>query len=125
MRIESYLPPVSSTQRIAAIGPALTRPVSTGPDIALPRQNVGIPELRPDHSKSQAALADELKSTQAAFDDHAIDLEFKRDPNTKVMVMKLVDRQTGKAVRQLPSEASLRLSAALAKLQSKLVDAEY
>ncbi len=63
------------------------------------------------------AVADAVKAEQ-------IELQFSRDDDTGTIVIKLVDQRSGETVRQFPSEALLRLSAALGKTQGQLFDQE-
>lgn len=51
-----------------------------------------------------------------------IELQFNRDDDTGTIVIKMVDQKSGETVQQIPSEALLRLSAALGKTQGQLFD---
>lgn len=61
------------------------------------------------------AVAEAVKEAQ-------IDLQFSRDDDTGTIVIKMVDQASGETVQQIPSEALLRLSAALGKTQGQLFD---
>lgn len=52
-------------------------------------------------------------------------LRFSHDVQTKELVVELVNTQTGEALRQTPSEVSLKLSAVYAQIQGKLVNKNY
>lgn len=54
--------------------------------------------------------------------EHNINLEFSRDEATNELVIKMVDDKTGEAIRQFPSEVSLKLAAAYSKIQGQFLD---
>jgi|SRR6185503_17734501 len=60
-----------------------------------------------------------IKSLAEAVQDFDIALNFSRDEDTGAIVVKLIDQQSGETVQQIPTEATLRLSAALGKLQGQ------
>ena len=62
---------------------------------------------------------DKLKSILAEND---ITLKFSQDAETKQLVVELVDNKTGEAIRQMPSEISLKLTASFVKMQGQFVD---
>ncbi len=94
---------------------------------AAPRTTIGINQNQgeinlsfpPGQGEAAAAavraVADAVKAAQ-------IELKFSRDDDTGTIVIKLVDQQSGETVKQFPSEALLRLSAALGKTQGQLFD---
>ncbi len=49
-------------------------------------------------------------------------LKFTLDQQTKQLVVELVNNKTGEAIRQSPSEVSLKLTAIYAGIQGKLVN---
>ena len=61
-----------------------------------------------------------IKSLAEAAQDFDIALNFSRDEETGAIVIKLIDQQSGETVQQIPTEVTLRLSAALGKLQGQL-----
>ncbi|MEZ5425382.1 MAG: flagellar protein FlaG [Pyrinomonadaceae bacterium] len=69
--------------------------------------------------EQQPQKLDELKTV---FEESNISLNFSRDEKTQSLVVKLVDKVTGEAIRQIPSEVSLKLAAVNAKLQGNFVD---
>lgn len=84
-----------------------------------PVHQAGAPsENEPEH-KMKAENLEKLKSTLA---ENNISLQFSQDDETKEMIVKLVNQKTGEAIRQIPSEVSLRLAAASVRLQGQFVD---
>ncbi len=73
-------------------------------------------DLPPD---KQAEKLSELKNTLA---EHNISLSFSRDDSTNELVIKLVDSKTGEAIRQTPSEVTLKLAAIYSKVQGQFFD---
>lgn len=63
-----------------------------------------------------------LHTLESAVQENNIALNFSRDEETGVIVVKLVDQSSGETVQQIPAEALLHLSAALGKLQGQLFD---
>jgi flagellar protein FlaG len=63
-----------------------------------------------------------LHTLEEAVQEANITLNFSRDEETGVIVVKLVDQASGETVQQIPAEALLHLSAALGKLQGQLFD---
>ncbi len=70
-------------------------------------------------SRDASPKLDELKTV---LDESNISLSFSQDETTKALVVKLVDKITGEAIRQIPTEVSLKLTALNAKLQGNFVD---
>lgn len=62
---------------------------------------------------------DQLKNALA---ENKITLQFSQDTETKQLVVKLVDDVTGEAIRQIPTEISLKLSAVFVKMKGQFVD---
>jgi flagellar protein FlaG len=73
------------------------------------------PELAPDTLAPLQPLEEAVKVAN-------ISLNFSRDEETGNIVIKLVDQTSGETVQQIPSEATLHLSAALSKLQGQIFD---
>jgi len=65
---------------------------------------------------------DKVEHLQNALGEHDLTLKFRKDEETNRLVVELIDSKTGVAVRQMPSEVSLKLGAAFAKLQGQLLD---
>lgn len=72
-------------------------------------------EGKPDDSEK-------IQQVQNALAEHNINLRFRRDENSNQLVVEMIDSKTGDVIRQMPSEVSLKLGAAFAKLQGQLVD---
>jgi flagellar protein FlaG len=82
------------------------------------------PESKNTSSEARADNSDKLQHLQNILAEHNINLKFTQHEETKQLIVQLVDSETGDAIRQMPSELSLKLSAEFAKLQGQLVD-EY
>ena len=84
-------------------------------------QNQG--EIKLSFPPGQGEAAAEAAQTVAeAVKESQIDLQFSRDDDTGTIVIRMVDQLSGETVQQIPSEALLRLSAALGKTQGQLFD---
>ncbi|MFJ1259835.1 flagellar protein FlaG [Cupriavidus sp. CuC1] len=62
-------------------------------------------------------LKDVLRAT-------SFNVEFEIDPDTHRVITKVVDKDTGEVIRQLPSEEVMRIAHALQKLQGLFVHQE-
>lgn len=78
-----------------------------------------LPEIKtkPLQKEDDGDVESNLKELQAAFSEHNMSLKFSRDKETNALVVELINQQTGEAVRQIPSEVSLKLAAEMGKLQ--------
>ncbi|MBS1792366.1 MAG: flagellar protein FlaG [Acidobacteria bacterium] len=63
-----------------------------------------------------------LEKLKDILAEHNITLKFSQDSDTKELVVELVDDKTGEAVRQIPSQISLKLAAIFVKMQGQFVD---
>lgn len=72
--------------------------------------------------EAESENSDKIQNLQKALGEHDLTLKFRQDKETNRWVVELIDSKTGVAVRQMPSEVSLKLGAAFAKLQGQLVD---
>ena len=120
-----------SSDRIAAAAPvtavhALTRVDGRDPTSPSERRGVlGVPERTQTQDVAEQRdkiEEDDLKALSASLAPFNVTLEFSKDEETGVTVAKIVDATSGETLRQIPEEARLRLAAALAKLQQRLVD---
>lgn len=66
--------------------------------------------------------AEELTKLQTALAEQNVSLNFSRDEKSGEIIVKLVDSKTGEAIRQLPTEVSLKLSAVNTKLQGQFIN---
>ncbi|MBI1766224.1 MAG: flagellar protein FlaG [Acidobacteria bacterium] len=93
----------------------------------VPRTTIGINQTQGEIKLSfppgqGEAAAEAAQALSEAVKQSQIDLKFSRDDDTGTIVIKLVDQLSGETVQQIPTEALLRLSAALGKTQGQLFD---
>mgnify|MGYP003352651837 CR=1 FL=1 len=112
-------PQISS--KSAAPEVAETRPssVSAVSDTAKNR-DVSNAQKTPDLKQINQAVSDINKTIQALSQD----LQFSVDKDTNRVVVKIIDQQTNKVLRQIPSEEALEISKSLGKLQGLLIKQE-
>lgn len=86
----------------------------------------GAPQAKQQNAVSTeskpAEKAAELIKLQSVLEENNVSLNFSRDEKSGEIVVKLVDSATGEAIRQLPTEVSLKLSAANTRLQGQFID---
>ena len=61
--------------------------------------------------------SEKLEELTKALEESNISLTFSQDKETKAVIVKLVDNATGEAIRQIPTEVSLKLAAINVKMQ--------
>jgi flagellar protein FlaG len=75
---------------------------------ALPASATPIPADAASQNRQVVQAVKALNKSEMFGEDN--NLEFERDPDTKRMVVKVVNRNTGELVSQIPPEYILRLS---------------
>ena len=121
MQVESFSTPVSFTPVSHAVPDANLKPrspVVESPSVPL-RSSHSAEETNSFPQKDTAQLEQVTKQIQEAIQDTHITLNFSRDEESGTIVVKLIDQASGEAIQQFPSEAALRLAAALGKLQGQ------
>lgn len=109
MQINASIPPVDFNP---AVRLQTDKPVETKkPEV----KNVEKTEPATDKKEN----LEKLKNVLA---ENNITLKYTEDQDTKELVVKLVDSQTGESIRQIPSEISLKLAAIFVKMQGQFVD---
>ena len=73
----------------------------------------------PPPSREAVAKAVEQVNAHLTAQNRAI--EFTIDPDTKSVVVKLIDKQDNQVLRQVPSQEMLEIAKALDRLQGKLL----
>ena len=90
-----------------------------------PTEKVEKPEVKIQNDTPKKESRDDsekLQELKSVLDENNISLSFSRDEETKALVVKLVDKITGEAIIQIPTEVSLKLTAVNAKLQGNFLD---
>lgn len=73
---------------------------------------------------SPAQLGAALKDINKALENAASNLEFTVDDESHRTIVKVVDRQTGDVIRQMPSEEALQIARALDRMSGNLIQQE-
>ena len=121
MQVESFSTPVSFTPVSNTVPDANLKPrspVVESPSVPL-RSSNSAEETNSFPQKDTAQLEQVTKRIQDVIQDSNITLNFSRDEESGTIVVKLIDQASGEAIQQFPSEAALRLAAALGKLQGQ------
>jgi flagellar protein FlaG len=72
--------------------------------------------------KKEVEKTENIEKLQNIMAEHNMTLKFSQDKDTKEIVVELVDDKTGEAIRQIPSQVSLKLAAIFVKMQGQFVD---
>ena len=97
-------------------------------DFVRPEQKVQEKKVQPDReikNKTDDTTVQTDTSTQKLQElpnQGNVSLKFKQDQDTGRLVVEMIDDTTGNSIRQIPTEASLRFSAVIGKIQAKFVD---
>ncbi|WP_323158019.1 flagellar protein FlaG [Pseudomonas fulva] len=103
---------LSHPSAITPEAPSSARPPSE-PVKAEPADKVSKPVARPDLESAVSAIQDFVKASERQLD-------FSIDDSTGQVVVKVIARQSGEVIRQLPSEAALKLAENLKDANSLL-----
>src|SRR5437868_4050418 len=96
------------------------------PSIDFPLQTRLPKELAVDQNEKKANLevaekpvekTENIEKLKDIMAEHNVTLKFSQDKDTKEIVVELVDNKTGEAIRQIPSQISLKLAAIFVKMQ--------
>jgi flagellar protein FlaG len=78
----------------------------------------------PPEAEGQESTADLVEKLQSQMQDIQRDLSFSVDDSTGDVVVRVIDGESGKIVRQIPSEEILRLTERLDEMRSLLFEAK-
>lgn len=76
----------------------------------------------PNQEALKADKAENIQKLQDVLTENNVTLKFRQDSDTKQLVVELVDDKTGEAIRQIPSQISLKLAAVFVKMQGQFID---
>ncbi len=76
-------------------------------------------------SDSAQKKTDRRQAVKRVFAEHNISLSFNRDEQTNQVVIKMVDANSGKTIRQTPTDVSLQLTALYSKIQGQFLDGKF
>lgn len=93
--------------------------VGAAPSAPLPTEQEADKEKKPERAELEQAVSDIQTFVQSIHRQ----LEFSIDDTTGIVVVKVIASQSGEVVRQLPSEAALKLAQSLSDASSLLFDA--
>lgn len=91
-------------------------------NIEKPKEEVKTEKPKAETNEIKIENNESLDQLKNALAENKITLQFSQDSETKQLVVKLVDDVTGEAIRQIPSEISLKLSAVFVKMKGQFVD---
>lgn len=108
---------------------ALLAPAQAGSTPSLPAEP-GLSSFGEEHpapilageATNRSKLNDVIAGLQSQMQDIQRDLSFSVDDSTGDVVVKVIDGESGKVVRQIPSEEILRLTERLDEIRSLLFD---
>lgn len=75
-----------------------------------------------ESTKIKVDKTENLEKLKEVLAESNVSLKFRQDADTKELVVELVNDKTGEAIRQMPSEISLKLTAQFIKLQGQFID---
>jgi len=101
---------------IAPIAPAARSAKGSGTDSSTSEQQKG--------SAGESSIDKALKALNDEMQAWSTQLQFSVDPDLHRVVVTVVDPNTGKTLKTIPSEAVLRIAKMLTKLEGKAVKTE-
>ncbi|KLN52255.1 flagellar protein FlaG [Variovorax paradoxus] len=69
-------------------------------------------------------VAQAVKEVNASLQSRSVGLQFEMDEDTDKLIVKVVDRESGEVIRQIPSEEVVRIAKVLGKAPGLLVSRE-
>jgi flagellar protein FlaG len=72
--------------------------------------------------QQEQQLQQVMENINSTFDLLAVGVQFEIDPDSKDVVVKVIDRETGEVIRQIPSAAMVRIAKEFNKLKGLLVE---
>lgn len=91
-------------------------------ELERPKEDLRIEKTKTEPIEPKIENNENLDQLKNALAENKITLQFSQDNETKQLVVKLVDDVTGEAIRQIPSDISLKLAAVFVKLKGQFVD---
>lgn len=92
----------------------VARTPSVSPDVSAPK------EAAEQSTPVQVEVA--VREVNAAFELRSIGLQFEIDRDTNKVIVKVVDRNSGEIIRQIPNEEVVRMAKAMRETPGLLVD---
>jgi len=107
----------------------LSYPASAAPDTSTSKRQASEQAANePDVKESKPVAREELETAVSAIQDFVKaserQLDFSIDDSTGQVVVKVIARQSGEVIRQLPSEVALKLAENLKDANSLLFDTQ-
>ena len=107
----------------AADGPWWTQAPPDRPAGKPPAEAVAAPLDAVDEA-TPAQVAEAVKEANASLHSRAVGLRFEMDEDTDKLIVRVVDRESGELIRQIPSEEVVRIAKVLGKAPGLLVSRE-
>ena len=89
-------------------------------ELAPAPQAPATPQARETDKPDAVQLQQSLQEINQELASFSISVQFELDPEYKDLIVKVVDQETGKLIRQMPSEDVVRMSKALENLKGLL-----
>jgi flagellar protein FlaG len=102
----------------------LEGPQSPTVDATVVARAAEVPEYRPSQPSTSATTAQVTAAVDRAnksMQSIESTVQFEMDPDSKVMVIKIVDSSDQKVLRQMPTEEMLRIASSLDQMQGLLL----
>jgi len=114
MRIDLASPALAETTRMKTIS-ATPQAGSDAPAVTDPLAKAA------DQVVNKAAVQDAVKSANEAVRQVATNLKFETDDSTGQTVVRVIDSETQKVLRQMPSEEMLSLAKAMDRMRGLMI----
>lgn len=107
-------------------GTALQQPPKPAESVDSGRKN--LEKVKPDLEKSSAAESSSvqpeeiLTQIKSLTDNGLFSVRFEKAPDSEQLIIKVVNRQTGDTIRQIPAEDVLGVSAGLGELSGQIIN---
>ncbi len=93
-----------------------------------PKRNVQVAKQQAANAEAEAhknAQSKEVRDLHQTLAKHQISLSFVLDNQSNQVIVRLIDEQTGEAIRQTPTEVSLKLAAVNASIAGQFINKNF
>ncbi|WP_438998418.1 flagellar protein FlaG [Variovorax beijingensis] len=85
---------------------------------------VAAPSDAVEEAATPVQVAQAVKEANASLHSRGVGLQFEMDEDTDRLIVRVIDRESGEVIRQIPSEEVVRIAKVLGKAPGLLVSRE-
>jgi flagellar protein FlaG len=118
-QLDAMTPPAA--QATEGVGASAPSPTAMGPPPARPAESADPSTPAGSEDVKRAVDSANVSIAQAA---PSLEFQFEVEPDTKILVVRLLDRNDKSVLRQIPAEEMIAIARALNRMQSLLINSK-